>query len=99
MILCTINYVNKMNRIPYELEYYIISKFLGERDSLSRMKCVSKKFNYISYHKSNHARCKNCEWFVKNFPKEHLCDTSNCMIIKNMKYKTTHKCKIINTIK
>lgn len=86
-----------MNKIPNALEYHIISEYLGESDSLSRLKCVSKNFDYISYHKSHHVRCKKCEWFIKNFPKEHLCNVQNCMIIKNMKCKTTHKCNVINS--
>ena len=73
-----------MNILPEELEYYIISEYLGERDSLSRLKCVSKKFDYISYHKTNHVECRGCGWFIKDFQRDHKCNVSNCMLIKNI---------------
>ena len=76
-----------INNLPIDLQKYLFKEFLGERVSLSTLKCVSKKFNYISYHKSNHIKCSECEWFIKNFPRNHNCNTPNCMLIKYLNPK------------
>ena len=76
-----------MNVLPELLEKYIISEYLGERDSLSRLKCVSRRYDYITYHKTNHVKCNDCGWFIKNFPRNHDCNVPNCMLIKNVRHK------------
>ena len=79
------NYKNKsMNKLPKHLEKHIIKEYLGEKDSLSRIKCVSKDFSYIVYHKTNHVKCKTTGWYIKNFPRDHDCNVTNCMLIKNV---------------
>ena len=74
--------MNIIFKLPKDLERNIIKEYLGERISLSTLKCVSKYFSYISYHKTNHVKCNNCGWYIKNFPKNHNCNVPNCMLIK-----------------
>lgn len=97
MIFYTINTIKiKMNILPESIEKYIISDFLAERDSLSRLKCVARKYNYISYHKTHHVKCNNCGWFTKYFTKNHECNVPNCMLIKNIRCEVSHGCHCNN---
>ena len=80
-----------MNKLSKDLEKHIIKEYLGEKDSLSRMKCVSKEFSYIVYHKTHHVKCKSCGWYIKNFPRDHDCNIDNCMLIKNIGMGYTHE--------
>jgi hypothetical protein len=89
-----------ITKLPEHIQKYIFKEYLGERISLSILLCVSKKFSFISYHKSNHVKCYECGWFIKNFPRNHDCDTPNCMLIKYTNNKSikngthSHKCKL-----
>ena len=83
-------------KIPHLLLKYLIKNFLGVRNSLSTLKCVSKYFDFIKYHKTNHIRCFNCNWYVKNFYGTHICNQPNCMLIKSnykkFNYYNLHAC-------
>jgi hypothetical protein len=71
-----------MNNLPEHLRKHIIKEYLGERDSLSRLKCVARQFSYIVYHKTNHVKCKSCGWYIKNFIGDHDCNVPGCMLMK-----------------
>jgi hypothetical protein len=85
-------------KIPIVLLKYLIKNFLGVRNSLSKLKCVSKYFNFIEYHQTNHIKCCNCKWYVKNFHGNHICNQTNCMLIKSdykkFNYYNIHKCRL-----
>lgn len=74
-----------MEKLPNDLEKIIIKKYLGDINTLKVLKCVSKKFSYIKYHKSNHVKCKISGWYVKNFSEDHICNVRYCMLTTGLK--------------
>ena len=67
-------------KIPIVLLKYLIKNFLGVRNSLSTLKCVSKYFDFIKYHKTNLVKCFNCNWYFKNFEMIFVINQIVCLL-------------------